>query len=97
MSRRLPATRNRGGRFEDDVKTVWHEKEGANLDRVVWQVSPKVLRKSSRSESSWKMSSRRSPRFMEWHAAPGHFTRGFHGMPSSQAKKRSWRNKDRIV
>ena len=31
-----------------------------------WHVSARVLRKSWRSTSSWKMSSRRSPRLMTW-------------------------------
>src|SRR5207249_62748 len=49
---------------------------------VFAHVSPSVLRKSSRSTSSPKIGSRRSPRFITWYIAPSYSTLSFRAMPA---------------
>src|SRR6266545_5137101 len=60
------------GRFEHQVKMIRHEAIGMNLPaRLAAHTSPKVSINRWRSSLSWKIDSRRSPRFITWYTAPG--------------------------
>src|SRR5438477_11343666 len=53
------------------LKMIRHEEIGMNLPARLAATSPKVSRNRWQS-SSWKIDSRRSPRFMTWYTAPGY-------------------------